>query len=239
MDRFCNFKIIMNSILKTTIINRSPQSFPFSKDSLIYFFKKFSGRVRGPEAVLGSLVRGLDSIGNFPFQINPTPNQFINQSNGIVHIISNANALSWAIEQKKSGKIKKILAGPTLAITPFDHKNILQDPNIDIILVPSEWVKDFYTSLAPVIAPKIRVWASGVVETPASDKSGAPIFYIKNEDQKLIDSVTKTLEKSGRRFQVLRYGNFKKPLFTALLKSAPWMIYLGKSESQGLALHQD
>jgi len=133
--------------MKIVILTRPPKNF-FTVFSfyLIDWAKNLAKEVLfipnyGPEAVLGSLIRGFKIL-KVDYQLNPPARDI----SDIVCVVSGVNALRWAIEAKKQGKIKKIIAGPNLVITPEDAGGILLDEVIDLVIVPSQWVKDFYAS---------------------------------------------------------------------------------------------
>jgi len=53
--------------------------------------------------------------------------------------------------------IKKIIAGPAISV-PLDNNDIFFDKNIDIIVAPSQWVKEYFLSLKPMCPERIVVW---------------------------------------------------------------------------------
>jgi len=100
--------------------------------------------------------------------------------------------------------------------------------------VPSLWVKDLWVSLCPPIAAKIKVWPSGVEVQQASTRNGLPIINNKFLD----DDLLKTIKSEVGNCRVFTYGKFKRQDYINALQDAPYVIYLSKSESQGLALQE-
>ncbi len=112
----------------------------------------------GHPAVVRSLVAGLKKIG-ISFNKNPCDENDVAES---VVVLSDIQALKQAIQWKQSGKIKKLLAGPNLVTISSSEFEILGSPEIDIILVPSEWVKVNYEEKLPILKGKIQSWYAGV-----------------------------------------------------------------------------
>lgn len=209
-------------------------------------YAKFAARKmlrikRGPDVVLNSLVRGLNEAG-IAFNINPP----MRDASPIVHVISNPEALRWAIRHKKSGRFKKLVAGPNVSVLPTDDDGVLADPNIDAILVPSTWSKDAHVQSVPSIASKIRVWPAGVAIPELSETQVASqqrkafqlILFIKQVPQEIVDAVTSELFKQNINFKTLKYGAFLQKEYFDLLRESSGMIYLQQVESQGIALQE-
>ena len=153
--------------------------------------KKLLGKTGGPEMVEKSLFSGLKELST-EFSVNA------DLPADSVCVLSGIETLKWAIRAKRQGKIKSIVAGPNIVITPNDAGEVLKSPEIDKIIVPSEWVKDFYLSLAPELSSKIFVWAAGVElpQTIKSDKiSGAIILNKVKGDMSLFDKIESYLEE--------------------------------------------
>lgn len=203
-------------------------------------FRKFKNFIRnkfffygGPQSVLDSLLDGFNAL-DVAYQLNPKSDKVF----GVVGVLSDVGALRWAIEAKKQGKIKCIIAGPNLVITPLDENKVLLDKTIDIVLVPSLWVKDFCLSLAPELANKIHVWAAGVkdVYAPSAKNRHGCLLYRKKADDALFEGICKMLEAHRITYRSVPYGHYSKRDYFAWLNEAECMIYMSESESQGLAL---
>jgi hypothetical protein len=204
---------------------------PLKKEFWKWVAKKILRRYSGPDAVLDSLIRGLKEL-HIPFEINPRIPTY-----KIIHVLSGVEVLKEQITQKKTGQI--IIAGPTLITTPFDHNKCINDPNIDIILTPSQWVSDFYVSLIPELKNKIYSWPAGVkIPTIKTDKSGKVILFKKNISHIVLEHVENMLNEQSIPYELLEYGNFTHDQYITKLEKAPYMIYLQTSESQGIALQE-
>lgn len=189
---------------------------------------------RGPEAVEQSLFKGLVEL-KVPFLVNQKL-----KTGGSVCVLSGVKTLLWAIEQKRQGIIKKIIAGPNLVVSPKDSGAILTDPLIDIIIVPSIWVKEFYTKIAPETGEKIKVWPAGVEKIAIFEEKKEFDFLIYNkiQDQEFLNNIVGALKERNLSYKLLNYGEFKRQDYFAYLSKSKAEVYLSKSESQGLAMFE-
>lgn len=187
----------------------------------------------GPLAVQQSLTLGLKELGTL-FNLNIKPKQPIQAA----CVLSGIDTLKWAISQKRAGNIKRIIAGPNLVITPEDSGSILKFREIDKILVPSEWVKDFYISLAPELSSKIQVWAAGV-ELPELERQNKIFdFLVYNKSGNLYGHTCQFLKEKNYHLKIISYRFFKQPEYFQALERSKFMVYLSESESQGLAMFE-
>jgi len=221
-------------MLKITLLTLSPD---------ISFLKRFYFWLRkyiknhffhygGPSAVLESLIRGFNIL-NVDYQLNPKTKDI----SDIVCVISGVDALKWAIKAKKQGKIKKIIAGPNIVITPKDAEGILLNEAIDLVIVPSQWVKDFYVSFRSSFGKKIKVWAAGVEICSESDeRRKGCLVYKKDVDENLFKFIIEYLKSKNIDYKIIKYGRYKKEKYFGLLNKVKFMIYLQEVESQGIAL---
>ena len=205
----------------------------FKKEFWKWFLKKVFRKYSGPDAVLDSLRRGLTEL-NIPFEINPfLPAKYQN-----IHVLSGVDILNKMIQKKSKGKIKNLIVGPTMTVTPDDYNGILLDKNIDLILFPSEWTKDFYVSIKPELKDKIQIWPAGVkIPKDISTKESILIFK-KNIDENQYNQIIKILNNKGIIYDIIEYGKYRKDDYIERLKKAKLLIYLQKTESQGLALQE-
>lgn len=197
--------------------------------------KRFLGKARGPEAVFQSLVKGLVELG-----IGCQINRQNPPKDAELCVINGVKTLEWAIEQKKEGWIGKIIAGPNIIIEPSEAGGILKSSEIDKILVPSQWVKDFYISLAPELSLKIYIWAAGVdiPEESGSAKEFDFLIFNKLDDAPLAREIKVYLNKEHKRYCEVIYGKFTHEEYFKLIEKSKAVIYLSESESQGLAMFE-
>ena len=167
-------------------------------------------------------------------------------------MLAGQEALEQAIRLKQIGVIKVLWAGPNLVVTPTGSGNVLQHPSIDKVVVPSEWVANFYIRLAPVLQGKILVWPAGVdcdvfwkpLESCNAFETRKTILLFK----KLVHGKSSRwdlafqkcctyLQEIGRHFAVLEYGSFSKETYRRTLAKSCLVVYWTDApESQGIAL---
>jgi hypothetical protein len=209
---------------------------PFKRFLVIFkkCIKYLLGRQRGPQAVTKSLLLGLKEI-EISFSLNPKKDEI--PTGSVVYVNESAEALRGAIELKKSGTVSKIIAGPVIAIVPKEEGEVMLDPNIDLFLVPSIWTKDFWVSQAPQLTERIKIWTAGVEsDCDLSQRRDVFLVYYKSGPKKQLDIVVDFLESKDIAYNIVRYGQYNRKEYFALLSRSKGMIYLSESESQGLAL---
>ena len=204
---------------------------PFKKEFWKWISKRILRKYSGPDAVLDSLKRGLTEL-QVPFEINPLKPKY-----KTIHVLSGKEILKERIQKKKPGEL--LLAGPTIVLTPLDSNKLLLNQDIDIVLTPSLWVKNFYISLTPSIADHTYPWPAGVeISKQRTDKTGKILVYKKNIDTLIYKNIINIFKKNNILFETLEYGNFSHKEYIKKLKKTPLIIYLQSSESQGLALQE-
>lgn len=206
---------------------------PLKKEFWKYTIKKVLGKYSGPDAVLDSLVRGLTDA-NVVFEVNPIKAKFKS-----VHVLAGIDALRDSIRLKRKGRIERLVAGPALVIDPNEYKDIIASSEIDLILQPAPWVKSYFLSKNPSLESRIRIWPAGSrIPEHTSTRNGPWIIYSKNYGSSELSKIKKILIDSGISFEVLHYGSFSRKDFYGKLETASGMIYLSRSESQGIALQE-
>ncbi len=186
------------------------------------------GKYAGPNAVEDSLIRGLKEL-DIDFKRNVRP-----VVDDTVIVLSGVKALREAITLKEAGVIKKLVAGPNVVTFPLDANRVFMHPAIDTVLVPAQWVKDFWLQEAPALAEKIAIFPSGVALSKVSTRAGTPVIYDKMGDKELLEDVLDIVGEC----RVFQYGSFVRKDYLLALETAPYLIYLSQSESQGLALQE-
>ena len=224
--------------MKLVILTKSPEGnflsgevFKIAVKSLVKFL---FGQKRGPRVVMESLLRGLREL-NYSFLLNPSSSAI--DFDDVVLVNESLAALRWGIKAKKAGRIKKLIAGPNLVVAPTDAGGVLMDDCIDLVLVPSEWVKNFYATFKPNWEPKIQAWAAGLV-IPASPSAERDLclVYKKTVDKNLFEQIINFLSSQSIKYKVIRYGHYRRSHYFKLLTRSQCLIYLQETESQGMAL---
>lgn len=203
---------------------------------LKYLLKKVLKRTRGPDAVAGSLIRGLKSLG-IPYQINSANKK----EKSSVHVISGIDTLKWAIAEKEKSQIKYLSAGPNIVVLPNEEKELILNKNIDKIILPSAWTKELFFKFCPELKEKqVAIWPAGVAIPKKVNKNKELDFLIldKRKDKALLENIITALKANSKNFQIIEYGKFSQKKYHELLNKTKCLIYLGRTESQGLALFE-
>lgn len=192
-------------------------------------------RYPGHYALVRSVVEGLGLIGaNFNF--NPSS---IGDVGHVVYAPAN-EALRQAAEFRRDGRISTLIAGPTNALLPHEHDGVLLMPEIDVVVVASEWIRALYVSEVPPIAAKLRVCQAGIDinywKPPAHKRAARAIVYWKDAPAALCKDSERVLSGHGLECSVVRYGSYDAATFRSLLADATMAVFLSTFETQGLAL---
>lgn len=213
-----------------TIITRS--SSPLTIEYWKWFARLLLRKRRGPSSVVDSLIRGL-KIKRVSYILDG-----LHSTHGDVLVLSGVQAMERAIADKKLGEIGRLIIGPNIPFITDPSAKAYKDDAVDIILVPSKWIAEWIAESAPRSASKIRIWPSGVSISGASTRSGPPVIYLKNSSAEEAGSILSTIRELGINPTVLTYGTFTQEEYYASLRVAPYLVCLGGSESQGLALQE-
>jgi hypothetical protein len=200
---------------------------------------KSGSRYPGHYALTRSVVEGLQQIGA-DFNFNPAS---FSQLARIVYAPAN-EALLQAAALKRRGAIDFLVAGPVNALFIDECGGIMQQPEIDLAIVASEWIIDFHRD-APDLARKSRAVPCGVdVEfwNPAGvRKERAAVVYWKSGDEAFCEHVEGVVRRCGLEPLRVRSRHGEHGIFTpdqlrALLDRAVVSVFLSAWESQGIAL---
>jgi len=213
------------------------QSYKFKK--LTVLTNSSGKKYGGHYAVTRSLIEGLQKIGA-NFNYNPKSTSDIGD---VVVVLAGIPALKKAINLKKKGVIKKLLAGPNLVNLPHDHNRLLGSPELDVCIVNSYWTRITYLEDMPSLEKKISIWPAGVNSeywkpTDNNKKDNKNVLvYVKFQDGKsLFSPVAKILKKYGWNPIQITYGSYNINQFKNLLSQSKFAVFLSRSESQGIAL---
>jgi hypothetical protein len=188
----------------------------------------------GHYAVTRSVVEGLQTIGA-DFNYNP---RSFDQLARVVYAPAH-EALCQAIALTRERRIDYVIAGPVNGLFPSDCDGVLQSPEIDRLIVPSEWVLGFYRDEAPQLIPKTRVCPAGVDAAfwaPSAPTANRVVIYWKSGDQGFCDEVERRAARLGCETTRIRYGAYDRDRFKHALDGAVGAVFLSDFETQGLAL---
>lgn len=192
-------------------------------------------RYPGHYAVVRSVVEGLREIGA---DFNHDPRSFARLAR-VVYAPAN-EALRQAARLKRERRIDFLVAGPSNAFFPEEADNILWLPEIDIIIEPSEWMRDFFSEIAAPLVPKIRICTAGVdTNYWKPSREGRPaqaIVYWKNGDESFCKDVEKLVRSFGMDVVRLGYGDHTREEYKKELDRSSIAVFLSSFETQGIAL---
>lgn len=200
-------------------------------------FRYYNSEYGGHPAVTRSLVEGFKKC-KIKFNYNPKKISDLYEN---VIVLSGVKTLKQVLFFKKRGYIKKIFAGPNIVTFAKDENYLLGSPGIDLIIVPSAWVKSIYQKDIPFIKKKIFIWPSGVdVSYWSPDKKikNQVLIYNKIDSSSYnLNSYVSFLKKLSLNYKILlvnKTNRYSSKKFRELLQSSIMMIGLSKSESQGI-----
>ncbi|PKN03680.1 hypothetical protein CVU75_00955 [Candidatus Dependentiae bacterium HGW-Dependentiae-1] len=237
---FNSNRIILCFIL-SCLLSTTAQSYHYKKLTIFSSDYVYADRVQygGPSSVTRSLYHGLENLG-IPFNLNPKTEADIGDA---VVVLSNIGFLQKAIALKKEKKIACLLAGPNLMVRSHEHNHIAASPEIDTYLVNSIWTKVAYIEDEPSLASHLAIWPAGVDEkywAPTAQKNKKQISHVlvyqKNSNHQTARSVLSLLEKYGIKPVSIIYGSYSIPQYKQALDQCQYAIFIGGSESQGIAL---
>jgi hypothetical protein len=200
---------------------------------------KSSSPYPGHYALVRSVVEGLRSIGA-SFNFNPVS---FSQLARIVYAPAN-EALIQAADLKRRGQIDFLVAGPVNALFADECDGILQLPQIDLLIVASEWTRMFYRD-RPELLQKTRVCPCGVDaqawKPTARNKPNSALVYWKSGDERFCEQVEAIVRRCGLEPLRLRsvlgaHDAYTPAAYRELLEQSVLAVFLSTFETQGIAL---
>ncbi|MBX7184552.1 MAG: hypothetical protein K1Y01_05335 [Vicinamibacteria bacterium] len=188
----------------------------------------------GPSAVQRSLRAGLTQLG-IGFNENPVREECAR----VVYVPGGPDSLGRAIQWRREGRVDRILAGPNIVDDPDRGDRILQASEVDVAIVASDWVRQFFAAAAPRLAPKLRVCPAGVdidAWRPSGGRRRVGLVYVKNSDTHDPSAVMDALAEAGLAPAIVRYGRYSPGEYRAVLDQTRLAVFLSTSETQGIAL---
>jgi hypothetical protein len=134
----------------------------------------------------------------------------------------------------------KLILGPNYAVSPRQDPEVFAGEDTISVVVPSEWVGRLYQSELPEISEKIRVWPAGIDtdlwrKTQYTTTENKAIIYVKRQDPEEVTKTVDILGSAGFECEVMVYGSYTLTNYRQSLENASFVVWLGSSESQGLA----
>jgi hypothetical protein len=193
----------------------------------------------GHYAVVRSVVEGLRAI-EADYNFNPRRTADLAR---VVYAPENAS-LRQAAALKRRGKIDYLVAGPVNALFPDEADGVLLMPEIDRLIVASEWARDLYRD-APQLLEKFVACPCGV-DTKFWQPTGQPrknlaLVYWKSGDEAFCKQVERVVRSCGLESRRLRavpgeHALYSPEQYRQLLDESVIAVFLSAFETQGLAL---
>lgn len=195
----------------------------------------------GHRGVGPSILRGLQNLGAI-FLWQPTDEDDISD---VVYVHHDADgAVEQAIQWKKQGRVKVVVAGPNLLVSCLDGETLripARAEPIDAVITPSPWVAVAYAAECPHLQSKLRVLANGVDErfwapTNGTSPRTKAVMYLKSGTPEFHDQLEAAIRSAGYTDVVrIRYGSYTRENKKQLLDHAQFLVLVTRTESQGIA----
>jgi hypothetical protein len=188
-----------------------------------------SNTVSGPQKVVINLIKGLEIL-NYPYCINKELN-----STSQLWIHDDKYAFKKASEQKI-----KAVVGPNIYILPRNIPENLDLSNF-LYIHPSEWAVNFWKYLG-FDKCKLDFWPAGIdtnefVKREKPEK-GKVLVYFKQRYIEELNFLEEILKKKKINYTIIHYGSYTQKQYLEELKNTKYIIWLGRQESQGIALEE-
>ena len=188
-----------------------------------------SKSISGPKKVVENLIKGLEILG-YPYCINKALD-----STSQLWIHDDAEALGEA-----SRLNLKAVVGPNIYILPRNIPDKMDLSNF-VYIHPSKWAVDFWKDFG-FNKCKLDSWPTGIDTSEFSErekpKKGIVLIYFKQRYPEELEFLKKTLEKQNIEYDIISYGSYKQKDYLEKLKNTKYVIWLGRQESQGIALEE-
>jgi hypothetical protein len=193
----------------------------------------------GHFALVRSVVEGLRAI-RADFNFNPVS---FGELARVVYAPAN-EALLQAAGLKRDGAIDFLVAGPVNALFADECHSILQMPEIDLVIIPSEWTRNFYRDV-PSLAAKSRVCTCGVDtdywKPTVRSREQRAVVYWKSGDEGFCGEVEAIVRQCGLEPLRVRSRHGEHRIFTQadyrdMLDRSVVAVFLSTFETQGIAL---
>jgi len=192
---------------------------------------------RGHIAMTRSYVEGLAALG-VPFSYNPSRLADLGDT---VVVLSGLRALEQAIAFKREGRIRTLLAGPNLVEFPFDARELICAPEVDVCVTLGDLTCRLYVEDCPELAGRCQACPAGV--DPAywapleagADRRGV-VFYNKpiTGPTDAIDRYIAHVTERGYPVTRIDYGSYTSDGYRRALQQSRLLLGFSAVESQGV-----
>lgn len=189
-----------------------------------------AGGVNGPQKVVANFIKGLDLLG-YPYVVNK-------RLDSCQRLWIHDDTLALKKMQSLPSSIK-VLFGPNLFILPSD---ISEDYNLTkgVFLHPSKWIRSFWQDFGYKATP-IEIWPAGIDTDeflPSSREKDIVLIYFKQRLPEELEYTEQILNQKNIKYEKVVYREYKEADYKEYLSRARYVIWLGRHESQGIALEE-
>jgi len=189
---------------------------------------KPSWHTTGQTKVFRNLIKGLDLIG-YPYVLNKK-HGYCNR----LWIYNDQKAVDFLgnVDTKKI----KVIIGPIFSLNSGDNaaKNLKEC----VMLQPSEWSKKLLLE-SGFNACAVDYWPVGIDTDEfyvSDEKKEFILIYYKQRFRFELALVIKALQQKGLIYKIIEYGSYDQAEYKNLMDGAKYIIWLGRQESQGIAM---
>lgn len=160
-----------------------------------------------------------------------------------VYVAKDVRCLEWALEQHKRGHINRLVVGPLIVNLPEERSRIIENPLIDVVLLPSQWFVNFFKNTGLRKETNYQVWSLGVDSdfwstSPLKPSYFRVLVYVKNPPKVVLRSVLTRLSELNIPYDVVTTGSFTQDEYKKYLHQSQAVIFLSQTETQGLAMFE-
>lgn len=187
-------------------------------------------KITWPGKVVKNLMKGLDILG-YPYTLNGDLN-----STKRLWIHDDISALPFLSELNKD---VKTIIWPNLFSLPKSIPKNLQLENFPYIM-PCQWIVRLWKDLWYIwIFDVWPVWISTYeFHSSNSDSKIEVLIYIKKRFPEEKNTVMKTLNSKGIKYECIEYWSYKEQDLKNFLRKAKYVIWIGCPETQWIALQE-
>jgi glycosyltransferase involved in cell wall biosynthesis len=190
-------------------------------------------RITGPKKVFDNACKGLDRMG-VKYVLNKPLNEY---KYNWIHDDSKA-----IIEAGFVGR--PVLIGPNTAVLPKDLPILRKSLHSDsVYLSPSQWVIDMWKQ-SGFKECKMHSWPVGidldnfVLKKRTTNDLDKILIYFKQRDKNILNHTKQIVKDKNIEYQIIHYGFYKEEEYKKALNESKLCIWIGCSESQGIALQE-
>lgn len=188
-------------------------------------------QITGPKKVVINLIKGLDKIG-YPYVIN----QRLDACERLwIH-----DDIYAVKEIEKLPRNIKVILGPNLYVLPRHIPCTINFGNA-VYIHPSKWAADMWNFFNYRDTP-LDFWPTGI-DTDSfffsnTVKKEQVLIYFKDRYKEELESCEKKLNEKNIPYTVITYGSYTENQYRNELQKSKYVIWIGRQESQGIALQE-